>query len=68
MHSSQLTATYRRYGPLLFSHFRRALGDEEKAVAATRESFATLAQQQDGLDDQRVVAFLQRQRQQLGTR
>lgn len=39
MSSSELVSLYRRFGPVLFSHFLRRLGDENKAMKATRYAF-----------------------------
>lgn len=33
---------YRKYGPLLYSHFFRRLGEENQAMKATRYAFAKL--------------------------
>lgn len=44
---------YQRFGPILFSHFYRATGDEQKAMAATREAFERLLM--TGLTDDRDV-------------
>ena len=35
-------ALYRRFGPVLFSHFLRRLGDENRAMKATRYAFDQL--------------------------
>jgi hypothetical protein len=42
MSSTELATLYRRFGPVLFSHFRRRLGDENKAMKATRYAFRDL--------------------------
>ena len=42
MSSTQLVTLYRRFGPVLFSHFLRRLGDENKAMKATRYAFQDL--------------------------
>lgn len=42
MASSNLVSLYRRFGPLLFSHFLRRLGDENHAMKATRYAFQDL--------------------------
>lgn len=39
MSSNELVSLYRRFGPVLFSHFVRRLGDENKAMKATRYAF-----------------------------
>jgi hypothetical protein len=39
MSSTELVSLYRRFGPVLFSHFLRRLGDENKAMKATRYAF-----------------------------
>lgn len=33
---------YQRFGPILFSHFYRATGDEQRAMTATRVAFERL--------------------------
>jgi hypothetical protein len=48
---------YQRFGPILFSHFVRALGDEHQAMAATRAAFEKLLE--TGLtEDREVVAWV----------
>ncbi len=48
---------YQRFGPVLFSHFYRAIGDEQAAMQATRVAFAKLLE--TGLtDDRDVVAWV----------
>jgi hypothetical protein len=48
---------YQRFGPILFSHFVRALGDEQRAMAATRAAFEKLLE--TGLtEDREVVAWV----------
>ncbi|MFZ5444609.1 MAG: hypothetical protein ACOZQL_31740 [Myxococcota bacterium] len=42
MSSNELVSLYRRFGPVLFSHFLRRLGDENKAMKATRYAFEEL--------------------------
>lgn len=42
MSSTELVTLYRRFGPVLFSHFLRRLGDENKAMKATRYAFNDL--------------------------
>ena len=42
MSSTQLVALYRRFGPVLFSHFIRRMGDENQAMKATRYAFQEL--------------------------
>ena len=42
MSSTELVTLYRRFGPVLFSHFVRRLGDENKAMKATRYAFSEL--------------------------
>ncbi len=43
MSSDDVVTRYRRFGPLLFSHFLRSLGDEGRAMKATRYAFEELA-------------------------
>ncbi len=45
MSSSELVLLYKRFGPVLFSHFLRRLGDENKAMKATRYAFEALVRQ-----------------------
>lgn len=48
---------YQRFGPILFSHFYRAVGDEQQAMAATRVAFERLLE--TGLtEDRDVVAWV----------
>lgn len=42
MSSTELVNLYRRFGPVLFSHFHRKLGDENRAMKATRYAFQSL--------------------------
>ncbi len=42
MSSTELATLYRRFGPVLFSHFLRQLGDESQAMKATRYAFQEL--------------------------
>ena len=42
MSSTELVTLYRRFGPVLFSHFLRQLGDENQAMKATRYAFEQL--------------------------
>jgi hypothetical protein len=42
MSSTELVTLYRRFGPVLFSHFLRTLGDENQAMKATRYAFEEL--------------------------
>ena len=42
MSSTQLVTLYRRFGPVLFSHFLKKLGDENRAMKATRYAFQEL--------------------------
>ncbi len=42
MSSTQLVTLYRRFGPVLFSHFLKKLGDENQAMKATRYAFQEL--------------------------
>jgi hypothetical protein len=42
MSSTELVSLYRRFGPVLFSHFLRRLNDENKAMKATRYAFEEL--------------------------
>ena len=42
MSSTELVTLYRRFGPVLFSHFLRRLGDENRAMKATRYAFNDL--------------------------
>ncbi|MBL8920449.1 MAG: hypothetical protein JNJ54_16415 [Myxococcaceae bacterium] len=44
---------YQRFGPILFSHFYRAVGDEQRAMAATRVAFERLLS--TGLTEDRDV-------------
>ena len=44
MSSTELVSLYRRFGPLLFSHFLRQLGDENRAMKATRYAFEDLVE------------------------
>lgn len=44
---------YQRFGPILFSHFYRAVGDEQKAMSATRVAFERLLD--TGLTEDRDV-------------
>lgn len=45
MSSKELVTLYRRFGPVLFSHFVRKLGDENRAMKATRYAFQQLLEQ-----------------------
>lgn len=48
---------YQRFGPILFSHFYRAVNDEQRAMAATRVAFERLLS--TGLtEDRDVVAWV----------
>jgi hypothetical protein len=42
MSSTELVTLYRRFGPVLFSHYLRQLGDENQAMKATRYAFEEL--------------------------
>jgi hypothetical protein len=42
MSSTELVTLYRRFGPVLFNHFLRRLGDENRAMKATRYAFQDL--------------------------
>ena len=42
MSSTELVNLSRRFGPVLFSHFLRKLGDENRAMKATRYAFQEL--------------------------
>ena len=42
MNSPFVSKLYHRYGPILFSHFLRRLGDENRAMKATRYAFDEL--------------------------
>ena len=42
MSPTELVNLYRRFGPVLFSHFLRKLGDENRAMKATRYAFQEL--------------------------
>ena len=42
MSSTELVTLYRRFGPVLFSHFLGKLGDENQAMKATRDAFEEL--------------------------
>ena len=41
---TDLAVTYKKYGPLLYSHFFRLLGEENQAMKATRYAFGELMQ------------------------
>lgn len=59
MRSHDFVGLYHRFGPLLFSHFLRTLGDENQAMKATRYAFEELADLR--LDDEReVVQWIRR--------
>ncbi len=48
---------YQRFGPILFSHFYRAVADEQRAMNATRIAFERLLE--TGLtEDKDVVAWV----------
>ena len=60
MSSKDLVTLYRRFGPVLFSHYLRLLGDENQAMKATRDAFAQLLGA--GLSDARdVVQWIRQQ-------
>ena len=42
MSATELVNLYRRFGPVIFSHFVRKLGDENRAMKATRYAFQEL--------------------------
>lgn len=42
MSTTETLVLYRRFGPVLFSHFLRRLGDENRAMKATRYAFEEL--------------------------
>lgn len=46
MRTTDLVTLYRRFGPVLFSHFLRQLGDENRAMKATRYAFEELVASQ----------------------
>ncbi|MCA2980193.1 MAG: hypothetical protein INH41_28745 [Myxococcaceae bacterium] len=55
--TARAIALYARFGPILFSHFFRATGDEGRAVAATSAAFERLVA--SGLtDDREVVSWV----------
>lgn len=59
MRKMDFTTLYHRFGPLLFSHFLRNLGDERQAMKATRSAFEELA----GLEfenEREVVQWIRR--------
>jgi hypothetical protein len=55
MHSAttDLVTLYRKYGPVLYSHFFRRLGEENQAMKATRYAFGELSRLQ--LHDEAAV-------------
>ncbi len=60
MSSTQLVTLYRRFGPLLFSHYLRRLNDENQAMKATRYAFEQLiASGRTG--EREVVAWIREQ-------
>lgn len=44
MSSTELASLYRRFGPVLFSHFLHRLGDENRAMKATCYAFQDLVE------------------------
>ena len=59
MSSTELASLYRRFGPLLFSHFLRQLGDENQAMKATRYAFQELITQ-GKMTEREVVRWIRR--------
>lgn len=60
MSSTELVTLYRRFGPVLFSHYLRQLGDENQAMKATRYAFEELvASGQTG--EREVVTWIRQQ-------
>ncbi len=42
MSTTDLVTLYKKYGPLLYSHYFRQLGEENQAMKATRYAFGEL--------------------------
>ena len=57
MSSTELVTLYRRFGPVLFSHFLHKLGDENKAMKATRYAFEDLLAKRQ-TSEREVVAWI----------
>ena len=52
---------YRRFGPVLFSHFLRQLGDENQAIKATRYAFQELLAEGKGkMTEREVVQWIRK--------
>lgn len=60
MSSTQLVSFYRRFGPVLFSHFVRKLDDENSAMKATRYAFEALVAA-GRTDEREVVQWIREQ-------
>lgn len=60
MSATQLVSLYRRFGPVLFSHFLRKLGDENRAMKATRYAFEALVAERR-TDEREVVQWIRAQ-------
>ncbi|HEY0883187.1 MAG TPA: hypothetical protein VGD87_16745 [Archangium sp.] len=60
MSSTQLVTLYRRFGPVLFSHYLRLLGDENQAMKATRYAFEALVEA-GHTDEREVVQWIRQQ-------
>ena len=59
MSSTELATLYRRFGPVLFSHFLRQLGDENQAMKATRYAFQQLIAE-GKMSEREVVQWIRR--------
>lgn len=60
MNSPFISKLYHRYGPILFSHFLRRLGDENRAMKATRYAFDELLKAGTSAEDE-VVSWIRGQ-------
>jgi hypothetical protein len=60
MSSTQLVTLYRRFGPVLFSHYLRLLNDENQAMKATRYAFEALVASGQ-TEEREVVSWIRRQ-------
>lgn len=60
MSSTQLVSLYRRFGPVLFSHFLRKLDDENRAMKATRYAFEALVAE-GRTNEREVVQWIREQ-------
>ena len=58
MSRSELSALYRRYGPLIYSRYRRSGKDERAAADATVVAFRQLLTSAPVMSDRAVVEFL----------